>query len=181
MQRLYPALVALALLSCGHTPTVSKTVSVERNGANHKLKLEYPVVPDVPEAINKQIAEAALIHLEQVEDDPIPFEDFAKNVSGDPAVTQLNRESILTVAHKTAATLTTRCKTTDAVFYEVYDLKSGRRLELNDLFEPGKLETLNNPGPNEPTVGLLPNGIAFNDTEIPYEKLKGVLKPQYIP
>jgi hypothetical protein len=114
--------------------------------------------------------------LEKVEDAPIPFEEFAKNVGGDKLVTDLKRESITTVAHKTDNILTTRCQTLDGAYYEVYDRKTGRRLEFEDIVEPGKL-----PPSGEPNLGLLANGIIYNGAETPYSQLKGVLKPQFLP
>ena len=180
MRRLSLLLSALALLSCSQqtqAPYAVSTKSVHKTGPNYSLKLEYPQLTGVSEAINKQLAESALIHLEQVEDDPLPIDEFAKNLAEDSAVTNLKRESIMTVAHKTIGILTTRCQTTDGEFYEVYDLKTGRRLEFNEIVEPGKLASSG----LEPNLGLLSDGIIYNGTRIPYDKLKGVLKPQFLP
>lgn len=174
MQRLYLTLSLLALAACGSNKPVEK--SFEKHGANYSLKLVYPEIPGAPEKLNKQIAESALIRLEKVEDDPIPLDEFAKNVAGDKLVTDLKRESITTVAHKTANIVTTRCQTLDGTYYEVYDLKTGRCLEFNDIVEPGKL-----PPSGEPNLGLLANGIIYNGVETPYSQLKGVLKPQFLP
>lgn len=177
MQRLYLALSLLALAACSG-PSIQSVVTktFTKTGANYSLKLEYPEFPGAPEKLNKQIAESALIRLEKVEDSPILFEQFAKNVGGDKLVTDLKRESITKIAHKTANILTTRCQTLDGAFYEVYDLKTGRRLEFEDIVEPGKL-----PPSGEPNLGLLANGIIYNGTETPYSQLKGVLKPQFLP
>ena len=174
MQRLYLALSLLALAACGSNKPLEK--SFDKHGANYSLKLQYPEIPGAPESLNKQIANSALIRLEKVEDDPIPLDEFANNVGGDKLVTDLKRESITTIAHKTATFLTTRCQTLDGAYYEVYDLKSGRRLEFDDIVEPGKL-----PPSGEPNLGLLANGIIYNGAETPYSQLKGVLKPQFLP
>ena len=111
----------------------------------------------------------------------------------------------MTIAHHDRATVTTICKTytnTGAAhpnvfhYYEVYGLKTGRRLELSDLLEDGKLDAFralaNVTGefPNEPAIGLLKDHAVFRsgpdarmvlDVEIPYDKLKGIIKPQYLP
>ena len=209
MRRLSLSAFAVLLFSC--TPaapparSVTKSVSVEKNGSSYKVKLEYPVVAEASEALNKQIAEAALIHLEQVEDDPIPLEEYVKNLAAESAGQQWVFESVMTVAHQTPAILTTLCKTytnTGAahpnVFqhYEVYDLKTGKRLELSDLLETGKLDAiraianLTGDFPNEPEIGLLKDHAVYRadadarmilDAEIPYAKLKGIIKSQYLP
>ena len=177
MQRLYLTLSLLALAACGSSSIQSVvTKTITKTGSNYSLKLEYPEIPGAPEKLNKQIAESALIRLEKVEDSPIPFEEFANNVAGDKLVTDLKRESITKVAHKTATILTTRCQTLDGAYYEVYDLQSGRRLEFEDIVEPGKL-----PPSGEPNLGLLANGIIYNGAETPYSQLKGALKPQFLP
>jgi len=209
MRRLSLVLPVLALLSCGGSPTVErsepKEVLVEKSGASYKLKLQYPVLQGVPREINAAIATAALTHLEQVEDDPIPVEEYAKNLAEESAGQQWVFESVLTVAHQSPNLLTTLCKTytnTGAAhpnvfhYYEVYDLRTAKRLELSDLVLDGKLDDLrklaNVTGdfPNEPAIGLLPNHVAFRadpdarmvlDAEIPYDKLKGILKPQFLP
>jgi hypothetical protein len=109
------------------------------------------------------------------------------------------------VAYLRGLTLTTLCKTytnTGAAhpnafhYYEVYDLNTRRRLELDDLLEPGKLAALralargSKEGPNEPAIGLLQDHLVFRadpdarmvqDVAIPYAQLKGILKSQYIP
>lgn len=178
MRRLYLALSLLALAACSQpsVPFAVATKTLTKSGANFSLHLEYPEIAGAPGTLNKQIAESALIHMEQVEDDPIPFEEFAKNLAEDALVTSVKRESVTTIAHKTATFLTTRCQTTDAVFYEVFDWKTGRRLEFEDIVEPGKL-----PPSGEPNLGLLSGGIFYNGSEMPYDKLKGVLKPQFLP
>jgi hypothetical protein len=209
MRRLSISAFAVLLFSCTPaTPpvqTVSKSVKVEKNGSSYKVKLEYPVVAEASEALNKLIAETALIHLEQVEDDPIPLEEFAKNVGEESTGQQWVFESVMTVAHQTPAILTTLCKTytnTGAAHpnlfqhYEVYDLKTGKRLELSDLLETGKRDAIraiaNVTGdfPNEPEIGLLKDHAVYRpdadarmvlDNEIPYAKLKGILKSQYLP
>ena len=84
--------------------------------------------------------------------------------------------SFVIVARQTANTLTTRCQMLDRAYYEVYDRKTGRRLEFEDIVEPGKL-----PPSGEPNLGLLANGIIYNGAETPYSQLKGVLKPQFLP
>jgi len=205
MRRLVLALYLVVLAACGSPPAETKAVSIEKNGPSYKVKLEYPVVAGAPAAINKQIAEAALIHLEQVEDDPLPLDEYVKNIAGESVGQQWVFESIMTIAHQTPAILTTVCKTytnTGAahpnVFqhYEVYDLKTAKRLELSDLLESGKLDAIRSIAnvtgdfPNEPEIGLLKDHAVYRpdpdarmvlDTEIPYAKLKGILKPQYIP
>ena len=178
MQRLYLALSLLALTACSgpsiQFAVITKTLT--KSGANYSLKLEYPEIVGAPGSLNKQIVESALIRLEKVADSPIPLDEFAKNVAGDKLVTDLKRESITTVAHKTDSILTTRCQTLDGAYYEVYDRKTGRRLEFEDIVEPGKL-----PPSGEPNLGLLANGIIYNGAETPYSQLKGVLKPQFLP
>ena len=177
MQRLYLTLSLLALAACSG-PSIQSVVTktITKKGDNYSLKLEYPAIPGAPEKLNKQIAESALIRLEKVEDSPIPLDQFEKNVAGDKLVTDLKRESITTVAHKTDNILTTRCQTLDGAYYEVYDRKTGRRLEFEDIVEPGKL-----PPSGEPNLGLLANGIIYTGAETPYSQLKGVLKPQFLP
>jgi hypothetical protein len=218
MQRLYIALYALAIAACGsskNNPEITPAwlavgKSVERTADRYKVKLEHPVITmgvDDPSraGLNLQFAESALTHLEQVEDNPIPFDEYAKNFGEESGGQQWVNESIMTIAHHNRSTVTTLCKTytnTGAVhpnvfrYYEVYDLKTGRRLELSDLLENGKLDAIraiaNVAGdfPNEPAIGLLNNHAVYRpdpdsrmvpEVEIPYAKLKGIIKSQYLP
>jgi len=200
-------LTLLLLVSCGRSDGlwIAKTKTIEKTGPTFKIKLEHPVIAGAPEAFNKQLAEAALIHLEQVENDPVPIDEYAKNIAEESAGRQWAFESIMTVAYQSPTTLTTLCKTytnTGAAhpnvfqYYEVYDRKTGKRLELSDLLESGKLDAIralaNVTGdfPNEPQIGLLKDHAVFRpdpdsrmvlDAQIPYEKLKGILKSQYLP
>lgn len=207
MRLLYIVLCVL-LASCvqnivQQAAIVQKSFQVKE--ANYTVRLEYPIISGASDALNNQLALAALTHLEQVEDDPIPFKDYARNFGVDAAGQQWANEAILTIAHQTPATVTTLCKTytnTGAAHpsvyhhYEVYDASSGRRLELNDLLEDGKLDAIraiaNVKGdfPNEPEIGLLKDALVFRpdpdartvpDTKIEYAKLKGILKPQFFP
>jgi len=214
----YIALFFFALAACGsskkipeNTPawlTVSKTI--EKKGDRYKVKLEYPIITmgvadPARSSLNKQFAESALTHLEQVEDDPIPFDEYAKNFGEESAGQEWVNESIVAIAHHDRATVTTICKTyanTGAAhpnvfhYYDVYDLRTGRRLELSDLLEGGKLDDLRAVAkmtaefPNEPAIGLLkdyavvrpdPDARMVLDIEIPYDKLKRIIKSRYLP
>ena len=193
------------------TPTwLAVSKSIEKKDDRYKVKLEHPIITmgvDDPSraSLNKQFAESALTHLEQVEDDPIPLDEYAKNFGAESAGQEWVNESIMTIAHHDRATVTTICKTytnTGAAhpnvfqYYEVYDLGTGRRIELSDLLEDGKLDALRalakvtGEFSNEPAIGLLkdhavirpaPDARMVVDIEIPYEKLKGIIKSQYLP
>lgn len=209
MRRALLAVLPLALLSCSAPPPSGEwtvaSKSLLSNSPTYSLKLEYPVLKGAPEAFNAQIATAALTHLEQVEDDPIPFEEFAKNLGNESAGQKWAFESTMTVAWLGPATVTTLSRTsTDtgtgqpSLFhhYEVYDRTTGRRLELSDLVEDGKLDALRalakvtGDFPNEPEIGLLKDtlvfrpdadGLTVKDSPVPYSELKGILKSKYLP
>jgi hypothetical protein len=184
MRRLSLAITVIALWSCAKPPApfAVTTKTLAKQGANFSLKLEYPVIAGAPESLNERLATEALTHLEQVEDDPIPFAEYASNIAGDSAVTALAHESVMTVAHHTAVYVTTRCQTKDAVYFDSWDLASGKHLELSDLLEPGKAAALPaGTGPMEPTFGLVAGGLMWDGVEIPYAKLKGILKPAFFP
>jgi hypothetical protein len=173
MRHLSIVLYAVFLFSCAPAVKgrfVMEAISVERKGASFQLKLEYPVIAGAPAALNKHLADAALIHLEQVENDPVPIDEYAKNLAAESAGQQWVIESVTTVAHQSANILTTLCKTYTNTggahpnvfhYYEVYDLKTGRLLDLSDLLEGGKLNELRAIAivsadyPNEPKIGLL--------------------------
>lgn len=207
MRLLYAALLAFLLLSCSppNGQWIASTVTKEKKAPTYTLKLQYPRLQGASDAFNNTLEQSALIHLEQVEDDPIPFEEYEKNIAVESAGQQWAFESVMAIANQNPSTVTTICKTytnTGAAhpnvfhYYEVYDRASGRRLELNDLLEPGKLPALQTMAkskgdePNEPQIGLLPDHLVFRadpdarmveDVAIPYAQLKGILKTQYIP
>lgn len=205
MRRLNLALFALVLIGCGATPPAVTAVALEQKGATYSLKLQYPVVEGASAALNKQLADTALTHLEQVEDDPVPFAEYAKNIAQESAGGNWVFESVMTIAHQSPSILTTLCKAytnTGAAhpntfhYYEVYDLTTGKRLELSDLIEDGKLPALRalakvtEDYPNEPEIGLLKDSLVFRpdpdarmvlDSQIPYAQLKGILKSKYLP
>jgi hypothetical protein len=184
MRRLSLAVYAIALWSCAKptVPFAVTTKTLAKQGPNFSLQLEYPEIAGAPDSLNQQLATEALTHLEQVEDDPIPFEEYAKNIAGDSAVTALANVSVMTVVHHTAAYVTTRCQTKDAVYFDSYALASGKHLELSDLLEPGKASALPaGTGPMEPTFGLVAGGLMWDGAEIPFTKLQGILKPAFIP
>lgn len=179
---------------------------LEKKGSSYELKLAHPVIEGAPDALNKSIAESALTHLEQVEDDPIPFEEYAKNIAAESAGQQWALESILTIERHNPRFLTAFCKTytnTGAAhpnvfhYYEVYDAATGKRIEAMDLLESGKAGALRslakvepNAYPNEPEIGLYPDHLLYQPdpdsrmvpgVQIPYAQLKGILKPEFFP
>ena len=209
MRRLYITLCILGLASCGGPAKSDWAVSaktLEKKGHNYSLKLEYPNIEGAPAALNKALANSALAHLEQVEDYPIAFDEYAINFAEDAAGKPWTNESVLTVVHRGKAVLTTVCRTASDTgsghpntfaHYETWDLRDGRSLDYTDLLEAGKADALRvlagvpeGAFPNEPAVGLLPDTLVYlpdpdisatKEIRIPYDKLKGILKPQYLP
>ncbi|MBL8236149.1 MAG: hypothetical protein JNM66_01930 [Bryobacterales bacterium] len=207
MRFLYTLPFLFAFLSCAPPSgqRIASTVSKEKKGDTYSMKLEYPQIVGAPEAFNKLLEVAALTHLEQVEDSPLPFDEYARNIATESAGQKWAFESIMKVAHLQGLTLTTLCKTytnTGAAhpnvfhYYEVYDLTTRKRLELDDLLETGKLPALRAlakapaDSSSEPAIGLLPDHLVYRadpdarmveDVKIPYGQLKGILKSRYIP
>ena len=183
-RRLFLALSLAFLASCSSGPATFHSVatrSFEKAGPHFSLKLQYPEIAGAPGDLNQLLADNALARLQDVEDNPLPFDDYARNIAEDSAVTALHAESILTIAHRTPEFLTTRCLTSEGAFYDVYDARTGRHLEPDDLLEDGKHHALPDPGPAEPSIGLLPDHAVCNGVDIPYDRLRGILKPRFLP
>lgn len=138
--------------------------SREEKGAGTSLKLEYPAITaGVEEAVrsrlNAAFAQSALLHLEQVEDDPIPFDEYAKNFNADHASMKgeagasagWSNESVMEIAHQGKSYVTTRCKTftftggahpNHFTHYEIYSSRDGRRIEFSDIVAEGRMAGL---------------------------------------
>jgi hypothetical protein len=212
-------LAACSRPESGAPAWTSRQQTIERKGGHFSLRLRYPVLEGAPATLNAQLAESALIHLEQVEDAPIPFEEYARNFATDSKAIRPDlvwkKESVLEVAHQGQAVLTTLCLTTsnsgdgpaDFAHYENYAVADGRRLELSDLVEPGRLAELTalasavhkertgseldrSSFPNEPALGFLKDHVVLRfdadtslapDIPLPHIRLRGIVRSAWLP
>lgn len=216
---LLPILAACSHPEPGAPAWTSRQQQIEQKGGHYVVALRYPVLQGAPVGLNEQLAQSALIHLEQVEDDPIPFEEFARNFATDSKELRpglvWKKETVLEVAHQGRAVLTTLCRTSSSsgeapaafAHYENYAIADGRRLELADLIEPGRLAALTALAaglhtqqsgaridtasfPNEPALGFLRDHAVLRfdadvslavDIALPYERLRGIVKAAWLP
>lgn len=130
------------------------------------LSLQYPVltagVSAKPmAAINTQLESQALAHFEQVDADPLSFDEYAENFQKDnyealkeepsSKARKWLRQSATTVVHKAPRFLSLRIETNSFlgtghpnrfILYFMMELPSARIMHLEDVFEPSKLPTL---------------------------------------
>lgn len=158
-----PALCIAMLLACAcaRKPAATRAVTTfEKASDRFKIKVEFPALREgageiAMSRINAAIERNALRHLQDADDAPKSFDEFAKEIAAESDELRGGApwaiECICTEAHRSAEMVVIKCEAYSSMGaahpnrstnYETYSLKDGHTLKLAEVVDPARHDAL---------------------------------------